>query len=148
MTAIITSVLVGFIIAQEGYKSLAYADVRGKLTIGCGTTMPGGHPVRPGQRCTEAEAKAWLAADLQTAAQAVDRVCAKVMLTEGQRDALCSFCFNVGCAAFEHSTLAKLVNAGRMNEAAQQFMAWDEAAGHVVEGLVNRRKAERKLFLS
>jgi lysozyme len=66
---------------------------------------------------------------------------------------LTSFAYNVGINAFKNSTLLKMLNAGDNKlMVADQFMIWnkitDKTGKKVVSnGLTNRRKAERELFL-
>ena len=128
----------------EQCRLTAYADSAGVPTIGWGHTSP---TVRLGDTCTQAQADAWLAADLQTAIKAVVAH-TDVPLTQNQFDALVAFTFNVGIGAAMGSTLFKLVNGGHSAEAAGEFVKWDHAGGQVVEGLLRRREAERELFLA
>ena len=72
-------------------------------------------------------------------------------LTQGQLDALTSFCYNVGMAAFRGSTLVRLLNGkpeDRLQRAADELLKWDKAGGREIAGLKARRQAERELFLS
>jgi lysozyme len=46
------------------------------------------------------------------------------------------------------STLLKLLNQGKFQEAADQLLRWDKAGGQSLLGLSRRRRAERALFLS
>ena len=64
------------------------------------------------------------------------------VLTQNEFDALVSFVFNLGCGALTGSTLLKLINEERMDDAAQQFMRWNHAGGAIVAGLTRRREAE------
>jgi len=95
---------------------------------------------------TQEQADARLQLDVQTAVSCVNRKVGPA-LTQNQFDALVSFVFNLGCGAFSGSTLLRLLNAGETAAAAQQFVRWDQAGGHVLEGLLRRREAERDLFL-
>jgi lysozyme len=76
-----------------------------------------------------------------------------VKLDQSQFDALVSFIYNVGAAAFRGSTLLRLLDESDYNAAAGQFLRWNQAqdpVSHMLEsnpGLTNRRKAERDLFL-
>ena len=58
--------------------------------------------------------------------------------------ALVSFAYNV--RGWRGSTLLRLVNAGDMAGAAEQFDRWTLSGGRVMRGLVRRRAAERALF--
>lgn len=127
----------------EGLYLEAYLCPAKKWTIGYGHTKT----VKPGMKITEAGADALLRHDLAWCEDAVnDNV--KVPLTQNQYDALVSFIFNVGAGAFKRSTLLRKLNAGDYAGAANEFPRWNKGGGRVLRGLVRRREAERKLFLS
>ncbi|MFY8148568.1 MAG: glycoside hydrolase family protein [Prochlorococcaceae cyanobacterium] len=65
-------------------------------SIGYGHTGP---DVLPGLVITKEQAEAWLAADVAAAAASVEQLLQGVALRARQRDALVSFCFNVGAGA-------------------------------------------------
>ena len=127
----------------EGCELRAYRDIAGVLTIGNGHT----NGVVWGQSCTQAQAQIWLTQDTHDAANAVNRF-VEIQLNQEEFDALTDFVFNLGIGAFYKSTMLKDLNAGRIAEAAAQFPLWDHSAGHVVSGLLTRRLAEQKEFLS
>jgi lysozyme len=125
----------------EGLSLKAYLCPARVWTIGYGTTRG----VRPGQVISEAEAEAMLRADVARFAQGVsERI--QVPVTQGMFDALVSFAYNVGLAAFGKSTLLRLLNESRYDLAAQQFARWNKAGGRVLPGLTKRRAAERDHF--
>lgn len=131
---------------SEGLRLKAYPDPGSggiPWTIGYGHTKG----VKKGDTCTIEQANAWLADDMAEAFAIVDKA-VKVPLTDKQRDALCSFVFNVGGGAFQKSTMLKLLNQGKYSEAADQFPRWTFASGKSMRGLVIRRGKERALFLS
>jgi lysozyme len=131
---------------SEGLRLKAYPDPGSggiPWTIGYGHTKG----VKKGDTCTIEQANAWLADDMAEAFAIVDKA-VKVPLTDKQRDALCSFVFNVGGGAFQKSTMLKLLNQGKYSEAAAQFPRWTFASGKSMRGLVIRRGKERALFLS
>ncbi len=132
----------------EGLETVAYPDPGNRVT-GEPWTIGYGHTrgVRRGDTCTEEQATAWLREDLQAAEGAV-RHLVDVPLNQGQFDALVSFVFNVGAAAFGNSTLLRLLNGGDAAGAAEQFRRWNRGADGVLPGLVRRRAAERDLFVS
>ncbi|MDU6101543.1 MAG: lysozyme, partial [Acinetobacter sp.] len=72
----------------------------------------------------------------------------KVKVTQNQFDALASFVYNVGETAFVKSTMLAVLNQGNYIAAANQFDRWIFDNGKRINGLVNRRAAEKKLFLS
>lgn len=136
-----------FIARWEGFLGTAYLDTIAEpdvLTIGYGHTGP---DVYSGERISRAKALRLLARDSKYAAQAVHE-CVHVHLTVRQRMALISLVFNCGRAAIDGSTLQRYLNAGNYRAAADQFLEWSHANGAVIEGLLNRRKAERAMFLS
>jgi lysozyme len=69
-------------------------------------------------------------------------------LNQNQHDALASFTFNCGGGALEKSSLRAKLNRGDYVGAADGLLAWCKAGGKDNTGLLNRRKAERALFLA
>lgn len=66
-----------------------------------------------------------------------------------ERIAACvSLQYNIGQAAFSTSTVAKCIAKEDWQAAAEAFMLFKYDNGKVVQGLINRRKIERDLFLS
>jgi lysozyme len=126
----------------EGLRLEAYQDTGGVWTIGFGHTKG----VKKGDKCTEAQALAWLKEDMAEAVKAVNDL-VKVSITQQQFDALCDFVFNLGVNAFRNSTLLRLLNTGDYKSAYNQFARWKYDNGRVIEGLVRRRKAEADLFI-
>jgi GH24 family phage-related lysozyme (muramidase) len=128
----------------EGCRLSAYPDPASggaPWTIGYGHT---GAEVLPGLTITQEQAEAWLHSDAAEAADSVDRLLHGVALTTHQRDALISFCFNVGAMALEHSTLRKrlLVGESAAVVLAQELPRWCMGPNGPVEGLKRRRAAE------
>ena len=134
--------------AHEGLRLEAYPDPGSggdPWTIGYGSTKG----VKPGMVITQSEAEKRLRDDLDFAEQCVSRmVHADVHLTDNQFAALVSFVFNVGCGNFQNSTLLRMVNAGKFEEAAAQFLRWNKASGKVMAGLTKRRADEAEMFLA
>ena len=128
----------------EGLSLSKYQDVVGKWTIGYG------HLILPeesfAQPITEAQAEALLRRDLSVSENAVNKY-VSVALNQDQFDALVSFTFNLGSGNLKSSTLLKLLNERRYQEAANQLLRWDKAGGKQVAGLTRRRAAELALFL-
>ena len=85
------------------------------------------------------------AQDVKPAEQAVGGG-VKVALSQNQFDALVSFAFNVGNGAFLGSTLLKVLNQGQYDQVPTQLLRWTRSGGQVVQGLVNRRQNEIKLW--
>lgn len=140
----------------EGFRSKAYLCPAGILTIGYGHT---GVDVLPGMRITEAQADDLLRKDVaRFAAMVAKALTAKV--SQGQFDALVSFCFNTGPGKAgvkdglislkigNPSSLLRKTNAGDKLGAAAEFDKWTKANGQELRGLVARRDAEQRLYLS
>ena len=127
----------------EGLQLTSYYCPSGVLTIGYGST---GQHVFPGQTITEKEADKLLRLDLERFEDAVRGLTA-VELTQGEFDALVSFCFNCGVGAYEHSTLRRRLNAGddKPYVFRQEFPKWVNGANGPLPGLVRRRDAEVQL---
>lgn len=132
-----------FIAKWEGCRLTAYQDIVGVWTIGYGRTTN----VRPGDTCTQEQADAWLQEEVAEFQRQV-KGALQVNLTDNQLAACTSLAYNIGIGAFRGSTVARRINEMAMQSAADAFLMWNRAGGQVVQGLVNRRKAERDLFLS
>lgn len=126
----------------EGLRLESYLCPAGVPTIGYGRTKG----VKLGQKITEEIADRYLKEDLNYFEGEIDRLAYK-SLNANQFSALVSFAYNVGVNAFAGSTLLTCLNANRFNDAANEFDRWNKANGRVLEGLVRRRAAEKKLFL-
>lgn len=137
----ITDEFVKKVAAFEGLRAKAYKCPGGVWTIGYGHT----EGVRPGQRCTPAQAKVWLRADLEAAAGEVGAL--GLELTQGQAEALTDFAFNLGIGALKGSTLLRKIRAGAGKDGIQaEFRRWVYAGGEVQKGLVKRREWEAKRY--
>ncbi len=126
----------------EGYNPKVYLDVAGIRTIGWG------HVVRASEGfsiITQSDAESLLRHDLEDAESAVEEECDT--LTQQQADALISFTFNLGRMKLRSSTLLRLHNLGKFQEAANEFPKWCHADGKVIAGLLARRNIERKVYL-
>lgn len=62
--------------------------------------------------------------------------------------AVTSLCYNIGVAAYKNSTVAKKIAVDDHEGAADAILMWNKAGGRIMQGLVNRRKLERDLYIS
>lgn len=135
-----------FIQNFEGLRLEAYLCPSGVWTIGFGHTAG----VKKGQKITLQQAESFFNKDIFSFENAVNTL-VKVPLTQGQFDALVSFAFNCGIGNFRSSTLLKLLNQGDYKGAGEQFLVWNKIKknGKLLscEGLTNRRKAEKEMFI-
>jgi lysozyme len=135
---------------EEGFSSVAYPDPKGQTvtySIGYGHQIRFGDGLSLSSVITEAQGLQLLSDDVGGADACVTKN-VKVPLTDNQRAALVSFCYNVGCSAFKDSTLLSLLNAGNYGAAANELPKWVHANGSVLDSLINRRDVERTLFLA
>lgn len=102
--------------------------------------------IGPTTQWTQQQADARHEQDLEKFCDGVDKL-VSANITNNQFSALVSFAYNCGLTNLTNSTLLKRVNEGKFQEAADEFLKWDKAAGKVMAGLTRRRKAERDLFL-
>ncbi len=132
---------VDLIKVHEGYSGTPYICPAGKLTIGYGHTGNVSGPI------TKEQAEKLLKKDLSTAENAIQEQ-VKVPLNSNQFSALVSFVYNVGTGNFARSTLRALLNDGNFEEAANEFEKWVYGGGKKLPGLIERRIAEKTLFLT
>ena len=133
----------------EGCELTAYPDPGtggDPWTIGWGATRINGKPVKPGMRITQDMADKILEEDVERHAVDVRDFIGTTPTTQGQFDALVGFHFNTG--KLPVSTLGRKHKAGDYEGAADEFAKWKFAGGRVLKGLVRRRDAERRLYLS
>lgn len=127
----------------EAFRAEPYLDIGGVWTDGFGNT----NNVQAGKSVSVPQALNQLLINVRTAEGAVNTCITKPM-TQGEYDAFVKFTFNVGNRAFCNSTLVRKFNAGDNVGACNELMRWVYVKGQRVQGLANRREAERKLCLS
>lgn len=143
-----------FIKRWEGVRNKAYRDSAGIPTIGIGfirykvgarAQERAGTRVQMQDYLTDDEIKAEFTVQIAAYEDAVAEA-VKVALTQSQVNALVSLCYNIGANAFKGSTVVRLLNQRKYQAACTAIGMWNKAGGRVVQGLVNRRKAEQVLF--
>jgi lysozyme len=139
----------------EGCRLAAYQDVARIWTIGYGHIRG----VREGMTITEPQATEFLQQDLADTEAAVDAMTSSAPTTtssapttNNQYAAMISLCFNIGSGNFRSSSVLRFHLARDYTSAADAFLLWDKSHvnGQLVEvqGLLNRRRAERDLYLT
>jgi len=129
----------------EGCRLTAYQDIRGVWTIGFGHT---GDDVYEGLTISQDQSDNLLQQDLAKFVTGVANLLEDCTVTQSQFDALIDFSYNLGTHALSESTLLKLIKAGDMDNAANEFPRWSHAGATVVRGLYIRRMTERYLFVN
>ena len=136
--------------AEGGLYLKSYLDSGNVPTIGFGSTydFDKQRKVQMGDIITPEQAQRWLEMETSKNAEEIKKL-VKVPLTNNMLNALISFTYNVGLNGFRQSTMLRLLNSGAdKNTVALQFDRWIYDNGVKVKGLINRRNAEKKLFLS
>lgn len=121
----------------EGCRLQSYKDSVGVWTIGYGHT----NGVKEGQVITKEQAKEFLKQDCYNAEKAVLKYDGKYHFNQNQFDALVSFAFNIG-------SIDQLTANGTRTVAtiSNKILLYNKAGGKTLAGLVERRKAEKRLF--
>lgn len=148
--------LIGLYLLQqrEGCELTAYRCQAGILTIGYGHTAN----VHEGDHITQEQAEQLLRSDVCQAENCLNRMKLKygIRFNIHEFDALVSFIFNIGVAAFEKSTMYKKLAAGEPKGViAGEFAKWVMVTVVVngiktkkqSAGLTNRRRSEISQFL-
>lgn len=127
----------------EGCRLKAYRCPAGVLTVGYGHT---GIDVKANTVLTQEQADSLLLEDLIKYEKCVNELenDFDYDFTQNEFDALVSFTYNCG-----RGNLYKLTQNGTRTktEIANAFQLYNKANGIVLQGLVNRRKAEKDLFI-
>lgn len=127
----------------------AYPDSKGVWTIGWGTIhYPGGGAVKKGDTCTLKMAREYFLHEYNMKKAAVLEM-VKVPQTPNQIGVLTSLTYNIGRNAFRTSSLLQKLNSGKpKTEVADEFTKWVFSGGNFIQGLLNRRKEEKQIYLS
>ncbi|WP_260928231.1 lysozyme [Novosphingobium sp. 9] len=153
MTRTISDPGKAFIQTREGYakdigdgRVQAYPDPgtgSAPWTIGWGSTGP---DIVKGTIWTRAQAQARFDAHVAEFVAGVDRLIGTAPTTQNQFDAMVSLAYNIGLTGFGQSTVLRKHKASDYAGAAAAFALWNKAGGRVMQGLVNRRAAEAKVY--
>jgi GH24 family phage-related lysozyme (muramidase) len=139
----------------EGFVPKLYNDPAGHCTVGYGTLLHKGNcdgrsSEQPYVNGVTAEKATELLKQAAETFQKVINDSVTVALNQNQNDALVSFVYNIGAAAFGKSTLLRLLNQGDYASAPTELKKWTKSRvnGNLVDlpGLVKRRNAEAELF--
>ena len=129
----------------EGMRLVGYLCPAGIPTVGLGHTGP---EVKRGMKITEAQAWAYFHKDIQKFERGVLQSLAGAPANQSQFDAMVSLAYNIGLGAFGRSSVLRNHKAKRYTLAANSFLLWVKAGSKTLPGLVRRRQAEKRLYLS
>lgn len=128
----------------EGCRLTAYQDNVGVWTIGWGTTNSDiaitQTEIKSGLKISQEIADMWLEKSINSKyAPKVNKF--NYAFNQNQFDALVSFCYNIG-------SIDQLTNNGHrsIQDISDHIPAYCNAGGKKLQGLVNRRAEEKKLF--
>jgi lysozyme len=132
----------------EGYSDRPYLCPAGIPTIGFGNTYyPNGSKVKlTDKQITREYANEMLQFVADNFAKEVSKSI-KSIISQNQLNALTSFAYNLGMTNFKNSTLLKKVNANPNDPTIkEEFLKWNKSNGKILQGLINRRRAESNLY--
>jgi lysozyme len=132
----------------EGYSDRPYLCPAGIPTIGFGNTYyPNGTKVKlTDKQITREYANEMLQFVADNFAKDVSKSI-KSIISQNQLNALTSFAYNLGMTNFRNSTLLKKVNANPNDPTIkEEFLKWNKSNGKILQGLINRRRAESNLY--
>jgi lysozyme len=138
-----------FVVGWEGVDYVARHfsfDPPGVVTVCNGITnydLPG---LKPGMKFTKGECAELLKKAMPKYAAPIDR-CVKVPITDNTRAALYSASYNLGPGTVCKSSMVRRINAGDTRGGCDALLMYVRANGKFLQGLLNRRHAERKLCL-
>lgn len=131
----------------EGFEKNIYKDIVGYETIGYGHLIKKNEKNKFLNGINKKQGHKLLIDDIKKFEMYVKKY-VNVTLNINQFSALVSFCYNLGPGALKCSTLLKKINRGEFKSAANEFERWIYAGGVKINGLLRRRRAEKKLFMA
>lgn len=133
----------------EGQINCPYRDPVGLWTVGVGHLCGNGSSKSAcpyGGRClSNAEVNTVLANDLLRFENGI-KSHVTVPMKQNEFDALVSFTFNVGIGAFSGGSVKTYLNSRRYSEVPGRMALYVNAGGQRLQGLVNRRADEARLW--
>jgi|SRR5271154_1046494 len=137
---------------KEGFKAKQYTCPAGLPTIGYGHVLLKGESyAHLPEGISEHFATLLLEKAINITEKCINNL-VKVILTQGQFDALISLVYNIGCKQFSHSQALILLNNTNYEEAAYELFSEQKGfvniKGIKCSGLLNRRATEYKIWLS
>ncbi|MGA7124300.1 MAG: lysozyme, partial [Polyangiaceae bacterium] len=138
-----------FLEQQEGVVLRVYRDVSGIPTVGCGhVVLPGDH-LEVGDAISAQDADNMLAEDVAKCEAAISTH-VTVPLSQNAFDACVSLAFNIGTAAFEASTVLRVINGSTEMPLDVAWELWDKDVQRGAEvtdpALLARRRLEVALY--
>lgn len=136
------ALLIAVVGTWEGKRNDPYRDIVGVMTVCYGETRVAM------RRYSDVECKEMLADGLADFAEPVLKRNPELFGHPEQLAAAVSLSYNIGSKAYAGSTVARRFSQGRWAQACDAFLMWSKAGGREVNGLLNRRKDERRLCMT
>ena len=140
-TAGAVAIATPFVAGWEGKRNDPYRDIVGVWTVCYGETRVNM------RRYSDAECMEMLQRETGDFAEKVLQCTPSLQSRPYQLAAATSLAYNVGVGAYCRSTADRQFDAGNWRGGCDAILLWNKAGGRVVQGLVNRRKAERELCM-
>jgi lysozyme len=121
---------------SEGFHQEVYIDPVGLPTV-CVGRMD--RSLKLGQKFSVEDCMKMFAEDYKKHQKQLESVVRVPFKSDWQKEALTDFTFNVGIGNVRSSTLIRLLNQGRHEEACRQLTRWNKAGGRELRGLTIRR---------
>lgn len=140
--------LFGLIHGEESFRSRAYDDGYGTMTIGYGSTRIFGRAVQAGDTVTQEQAMQQAVSDMARIVAQIEAM-VKVPLSDNQLNALVSYAYNAGIGSLARDGILQPLNRGDYAGAERAIRTGvDTSKGVFSQGLRNRREREADLFAS
>ena len=135
-----TAAFVGYdlTLPSEGLSTKVYLDPVGLPTVCVGHMDK---KLKVGSVYTLDQCMKMFAEDYAKHQKELDKVVKVPYASDWEREALTDFTFNNGIGNVESSTLIKLLNQGKHEQACAQLTRWVFAKGQKLKGLVTRRES-------
>ena len=143
-SAAVGAAAIALVAGWEGLRTKAYLDAVKIPTVCFGETRG----VKMGDQYTVQQCKDMLGNRLVEFEMGM-RKCLRNpdSIPDGPYIAALSLSYNIGTGAFCRSSVRKLLDAGQIRQACDAFRKFIRAGGMRLQGLVNRREAERAICL-
>jgi len=138
--------IVEFIKKAEGFSTVAYRPLPTDVwTLGYGFTYIHGERVKEGDTITKKEADAIILNLISLVAQdTFKNIKPGRNIPQHEFDAVVSLKYNIGSRMFNMAKTGKKFYSG--DNISDRFEMWVYSGGNRIEGLVNRRNKERKIY--
>ncbi len=141
----VSNALVDFVARWEGFREAAYRPLpTDRWTLGYGFTFISGRSVEEYDTIDEYTARQMLGGLLNHLAHVISLGLTDIPLSQNEFDAIVSLCYNIGSHAFFYSNTWELLKEGK--SISDKFHLWDKSGGKEVQGLLNRRLAEKAIY--